>query len=62
MSALLIEIRDLVICRAGVVAAVGIDLSDVGGEGGVGISEAIEDSDFVGGVATVGDEADVVGE
>ena len=43
-------------------AAVGIDLSEVGGEGGVGVSETFEDSDFVGGVASVGEEADVVGE
>ena len=62
VSALLIEMRDFVICRAGVVAATGIDLSEVGGEGGVGVSETFEDSDFVGGVVTVGEEADVVGE
>lgn len=62
VSALLIEIRDFVICRAGVVAAEGIDLSEVGGDGGVGVSETLEDSDFVGGVATVGEDADVVGE
>ena len=62
VSALLIDIRDLVIWRAGVVATTGIDLSEEGGEGGVGVSETFEDSDFVGGVATVGEEADVVGE
>lgn len=62
VSKLLIEIRDFVICRAGVVVAAGIDLSEVGGEGGVGASEAFDDSDLVGGVAAVGEEADVRGE
>lgn len=56
------EILDFVIWREGVIAAVGIDLSDVGGEGGVGASEAFEDSDFAGGVVAVGEEADVIGE
>ena len=62
VSALLMDTRDFVICKAGVVEFIGIDLSDVGGDGGVGVSEALEDSDLVGGVAIVGDEADVVGE
>ena len=62
VSALLIEIRDFVIFNDGVVTAAGIDFSEVGGEGGVGASETFEDSDFVGGVAAVGEEADVMGE
>ena len=44
---------------AGVIAGAGIDLSDVGGDGGVCVSEAIEETDFVGGVAFVGDDAAV---
>ena len=40
----------------------GVDLSEVGGEGGVGVSDTVEDADFVGGVAIVGDELEVVGE
>ena len=40
----------------------GIEWSEVGGEGGVGVSETVEEADFVGGVAMVGEEADVVGE
>lgn len=40
---------------AGVCRVAAEDLSDVGGDGGVCISEATEDTDFAGGVATVGD-------
>lgn len=39
-----------------------VDLSEVGGEGGVAVSDTVEDADFVGGVAMVGDELEVVGE
>lgn len=49
-------------CWAGVMVGAGSDLSDVGGEGGVCVSEFIEDVDFVGGVAIVGEEAVVAGE
>lgn len=38
----------------------GREWSDVGGEGGVGVSETFDEVDLVGGVAIVGDEA-VVG-
>ena len=40
----------------------GADRSELGGEGGVGVSEIVEEADLVGGVATVGEEVDVVGE
>lgn len=40
---------------AGVTVEDGKDLSDVGGDGGVCVSEAAEETDFVGGVATVGE-------
>ena len=40
----------------------GIDLSDTGGEGGVGASEAADDADLVGGVAMVGEDAVVEGD
>lgn len=38
----------------------GTEWSDVGGEGGVGVSDMVEEADLVGGVATVGEEV-VVG-
>lgn len=47
---------------AGVLRDGGIERSEVGGEGGVGVSETVDEVDFVGGVATVGDEVLVVGE
>ena len=47
---------------AGVVLAAELDLSDVGGEGGVWVSETVEDADLVGGVAIPGDDAVVVGD
>lgn len=40
----------------------GAECSEVGGEGGVGVSETVEEADFVGGVAMVGEEVDVVSE
>ncbi len=40
----------------------GVDWSEVGGEGGVGDSETVEEADFVGGVAMVGEEVDVASE
>ena len=58
----MIEARVLALEFAGVIIEVGSDLSDVGGEGGVGASEVAEDTDFVGGVAMVGDDAVVDGE
>lgn len=36
------------------------DGSDVGGDGGVGVSETVDDADFAGGVAIVGEDAVVV--
>ena len=48
--------------EAGAVVTLGKDLSEVGGEGGVGVSEAAEEVDLVGGVAMVGDDAVVSGE
>lgn len=59
MTELVRELRSLVLDCAGVLAS-RMDLSEVGGEGGVGVSEAVDDTDFVGGVAMVGDEAVVV--
>lgn len=38
------------------------DGSDDGGEGGVGVSETVDEADLVGGVAVVGEDAVVVGE
>lgn len=43
------------------VSAYWFDLSEVGGEGGVCVSDALEDADLVCGVATVGDEFEVAG-
>lgn len=40
----------------------GAEWSEVGGEGGVGVSETVEEADFVGGVAMVGEEVDVASE
>jgi len=57
-----IESLDLAIGKAGVIVAPGTDFSDVGGDGGVSASDTSEEADFVGGVAIVGDEVDVVGE
>lgn len=53
---------DLVVEAIGVNGAGGSDLSEVGGEGGVGVSDAADEADLAVGVATVGDEAVVVGE
>jgi hypothetical protein len=53
------ERRDLMGC-AGVVVDRAWPESDVGGDGGVPLSDATEDIDFVGGVATVEDEAAVM--
>lgn len=47
---------------AGVLMAGGIERSEFGGEGGVGVSDIVDEVDFVGGVATVGDDVLVVGE
>lgn len=57
-----VDSLDLATGKAGVVAAVEMDFSDTGGEGGVRASEISEEADFVGGVAIVGEELDVVGE
>lgn len=56
------ESLDFTIGRAGVAVAGGIDLSDVGGDGGVSVSETSEEADLVGGVAMVGEEFEVVGD
>ena len=40
----------------------GTDGSDEGGEGGVGVSETVDEADFVGGVAIIGEDVVVVGE
>lgn len=57
-----IESLDLGIGREGVVTVAVMDFSDVGGDGGVSASDTSEEADLVGGVATVGDESDVVGD
>lgn len=57
-----IESRDLATGRAGVWGITDNDVSDVGGDGGVGVSDTVDEADLVGGVATVGDDAVVVGE
>ena len=41
---------------AGVTIEAGSELSDVGGDGGVCVSEAVEETDLVGGVAIVGED------
>ena len=56
-----IESLDLAIGRPGVFGIAGMDFSDVGGEGGVNASDTSDDADFVGGVAIVGEELDVLG-
>jgi len=56
------ESLDLAIGRLGVVTAGGMDFSEVGGDGGVSVSETSEEADLVGGVATVGEEFEVVGD
>ena len=61
MFGLLMERRVLGREDAGV-AVGGSDLSETGGDGGVGVSEAAEDTDLGGGVATVGDDAVVSGD
>ena len=61
MLELLIERRVLGKDDAGV-AMDDRDLSETGGDGGVGVSEAVEDTDLAGGVATVGDDAVVSGD
>ena len=45
----------LLVC-AGVEIGASCELSEVGGEGGVCVSEAVEETDFVGGVAIVGED------
>lgn len=50
-----IESLDFGIGIAGAGAA-GTERSDVGGDGGVGVSETVEEADFVGGVAMVGED------
>ena len=39
-----------------------LELSEAGGDGGVGVSDTIDEADFVGGVAIVGEEFDVAGD
>ena len=56
------ESLDFAIRNAGVVMVLGTEFSDTGGDGGVRVSEISEDADFVGGVAIVGEEVDVVGD
>ena len=57
-----IESLDFATGNAGVVMVVVTEFSDAGGDGGVSVSDTSEDADFVGGVAIVGDEVDVVGD
>ena len=57
-----IESLDLENEVAGVIAVVGSDFSETGGDGGVGVSETVDEVDLVGGVAIVGEDAVVVGE
>ena len=54
--------RGLELDWAGVVVVAGSERSETGGDGGVGVSEVVEEADLVGGVARVGDEAVVEGE
>ena len=57
-----IESLDFATGSEGVVMVAGTDFSDTGGDGGVSVSDTSEEADFVGGVAIVGDEVDVVGD
>ena len=57
-----IESLDFATGNEGVVTVAGTDFSDTGGDGGVSVSDTSEEADFVGGVAIVGDEVDVVGD
>ncbi len=57
-----VDILGLRSLLAGVLKAGGSEWSEVGGEGGVGVSDTVDEVDFVGGVATVGDDVLVVGE
>lgn len=45
-----------------VVPGVVAERSDIGGEGGVGASDTVDEVDFVGGVAIVGEEVVVAGD
>ena len=57
------EIASGLVCLvfvAGVAADGGIDLSEVGGDGGVCVSEAADETDFAGGVAIVGEDTEVL--
>lgn len=56
------ERRDLGNGIIGAPGGCGLERSDVGGDGGVGVSETVDEADFVGGVAMVGEDAVVVGE
>lgn len=62
MIELVIESRDLEIGIASTPEGVEFDGSEVGGDGGVSVSETVDDTDFVGGVAIVGEDAVVAGE
>ena len=57
-----IDSLDLGIALISDFVAIGAEWSEVGGEGGVGVSETVEAVDLVGGVAIVGEEVDVAGE
>ena len=57
-----IDNLDFAIGSAGLGSAPEADLSDVGGDGGVRVSDTSEEVDFAGGVAIVGEEVDVPAE
>lgn len=54
------ESRDFGIGIAAAPEGIELDGSDVGGDGGVSVSETADDADFAGGVAIVGEDAVVV--
>ena len=54
--------RGLGICGRAIELAWKLDRSEFGGEGGVCVSDTVEEADFVCGVAMVGEEVEVVGE
>ena len=56
------ESRDLGKAFGAAELAAGIERSEVGGDGGVGASETVEDADLVGGVGMVGEDVEVVWE
>jgi hypothetical protein len=54
--------ESLVLGMLGVMKGFGVEVSERGGDGGVGASDALDEVDFVGGVAKVGEEVVVAGD